>query len=684
MIQGQAAVQEQRRLAMVRSLGLAAREPDAALSAIAALTADLAGADIGAVTLLDADTLWIVGAHGFAAGPIARSNSFCDHVLDSPEEIVWIPDTRQDVRFAQNRYVAGAPGVRFYAGAPLKVNGCDVGALSIGGPAPRDRNEKVARQLRLAAAACEAVLADRHRDHAVRLALTASADALIDCDETGRILSWSEGAEKLFGIPAADALGAEVTLIIPDEFRQSHRAGMARWRDSGAARLGRRLELPAVRRDGSLLDIELWMSVSHDGGRSRVHANIRDISQRRSQERELAKAKTNAETADRAKTAFLATMSHELRTPLNGISACAGLLASAGLSPDQSKLVEILTDATDQLGQLIGDVLDIARGDSGELKLASAPTDIGRTVDEISDLFRLKAESKGIKLTTRISGGARQTASIDQTRLKQVLGNLLSNAVKFTDAGEVAVTAVRRGEKVRFEVADTGIGIPPEALDIIFERFQQADTSITRRFGGSGLGLSISQDLVRAMGGDLKCKSVPGAGSSFSFTLSLPVVERPEGPAQDERPPLACDLRILVVDDHATNRQVTGLILESFGFTASFAEDGAEALRALEAEPFDLVLMDMMMPEMDGLEATRRLRRGEAGPLAQSMPVVMLTANTLPRHIEESVTAGADAHLAKPITPASLMSALSAHIPRLRADHAAPSLGEIKVSASLK
>ncbi|QBX38090.1 response regulator [Brevundimonas sp. S30B] len=650
---------EQRRLDMVRSLGLAGRAPDAGLSAIVALAADLSAADVGVVGLLDADVLWIIGAHGVEPSPVDRRDSFCDHVLQSPNEIVWVEDTLNDARFASNRYVVEAPAVRFYVGAPLRVNGCAVGALSLAGPAPRTRDEVVVRRLRLAAEACEAELADRHRGHALRQALTASADALIDCDEEGVVLSWSGGAERLFGHPASEAVGSEITLIIPPAFRDRHRAGMAQWRRSGAARLGRRLELPAVRRDGSELDIELWMSVTHDGGRTRIHANIRDISERRAQARELAAAKSSAEAADQAKTAFLATMSHELRTPLNGISACAGLLASADLPSEERKLVDILAGAADQLGRLIDDVLDIARGDAGELKLDPAPTDIGQTLEEVTELFRSEAQGKGLTLTATIPDDVRRVAVTDRTRLKQVLGNLLSNAVKFTQVGSVSLTATRDGDVVRFEVADTGIGIAPEAREIIFDRFQQADGTITRRFGGSGLGLSIARDLVRALGGELECVSTPDSGSIFGFALRLEVVETSEAsPSSDERAVTTGALRILVVDDHPTNRQVAGLMLQSFGFATSFAEDGRQALQSLRTEPFDLVLMDMMMPVMDGLEATRRLRRGDAGQQARSIPVIMLTANTLPQHRADAIAAGADEHLAKPITPGRLLAAV--------------------------
>lgn len=663
MIQLPASGDERRRLAMVRSLGFVGNAPDPALSAIASLAADLADAEVGVVTLLDAETVHIVGAHGFEPGLISRWDAFCPHVLGVSDAVSWIPDARLDARFSANRYVRESPRVRFYAGSPLRVNGCEVGALSVAGGTIKPYDDVVARRLQRAAAACEAELAERHRTFAVRQALSASADALIDCDDEGLILSWSDGAERLFGASAAKAIGSEITRIVPAEYRDRHRDGMRRWRASGAARLGRRLELPAVRDDGSGLDIELWMSVSHDGGRSRVHANIRDISERRAQERELAAAKARAEAANSAKTAFLATVSHELRTPLNGISACAGLLAAAPLSEEHRKLVDIVTGATDQLGRLIGDILDIARGDAGELKLAPAPTDLGRLLADIGALFRLKAEEKGLLMKIDIAEDVRETVSVDHARLKQVLGNLLANAIKFTDAGSVALSAVRRGDMVRVDVSDTGIGFAPEVRDHIFERFQQADSSITRRFGGTGLGLAISRDLVHAMGGDLDCASEPGRGSTFTLALPLPILDRPKHDRSPVAEPVRTEgLRVLLVDDHAINRQVAGMILDSVGIATRFAEDGREALEALQGEPFDLILMDMMMPVMDGLEATRRLRAGEAGARARTTPLIMLTANTLPEHVAAALAAGADDHLAKPISPASLLEAVSLRV----------------------
>lgn len=346
------------------------------------------------------------------------------------------------------------------------------------------------------------------------------------------------------------------------------------------------------------------------------------------------------------------------------MTACAGLLASSPLSPNQSRLVDIVSAAADQLNRLIADILDLARVESGELQLSPTPTDLGSLLDDVVELCRLKADEKALALHLDLDPAAQGTVLIDAPRMKQVLGNLLSNSIKFTEKGKVTLKVARSGETFRFEVQDTGIGFGPEARKFIFDRFQQADPTITRRFGGTGLGLAICRDLVEAMGGVLECRSAPGEGSTFWIEVDL----RSAAPHQDR--PSPCDdalggatglagARVLVVDDNATNRKVVGLILDTAGITTAIAENGREALAALARWPFDLVLMDMMMPEMDGIEATRRLRAGEAGPQAQETPLLMLTANTLPEHVAQSLAAGADGHLAKPITPASLLQAVT-------------------------
>ncbi len=659
MIKLPSTVDEDRRLAMLATLERIEPGRDVALDGLAALARDIADADIALVSLVDSQVVRFAGSAGFDQSSICRWDSFCNHAIAEPGAPLWVQDARLDARFVANPFVMGAPHLRFYIGAPIRVNDCVVGTLCVLGPHPLPHDPDLERRITALARVAEGVLAERHRTNATRRALEASGDALIDCDAHGTILTWSDGAEILFGHARSDAVGRNISMIVPAEFRDAHRTGMDRWRAEGGARLGRRLELPAIRRSGQALDIELWMSVSQTEGAPHVHANIRDISERKAQARELAVARDRAEDASRAKTAFLANMSHELRTPLNGVTAAADMLSRTALTEHQGELARIVQDSSQQLESLIADVLDLARIESGDLKLKPEPVALSDIMNGVIALCGLKAAEKGVLLTVDIASDADHAVLADPVRLKQILTNLLSNAVKFTDDGQISLMLNRTPTGLyRFEVRDTGVGFQPEQRDLIFGRFQQADDTITRRFGGTGLGLAISRDLVAAMNGEMDCTATPGVGAAFWFEIPLPMALTPIAPASPEQADLS-SARVLIVDDNATNRRVAELILHSAGVSTASAENGEIALEFLFSQSFDAVLMDMMMPVMDGVSAVRALRAREADRGLAHTPVAMLTANSLPEQIEACYAAGADRHLAKPITPASLLAALA-------------------------
>lgn len=650
-------VEESYRVEMVRSFGLVDGPRAALHDEVAALARDLSGAATALISLVASKRNWFAGIANYPEPDQCRWTSFCTHVVAHPGAPLWIADTNLDFRFATNPYVVGEPHVRFYAGAPIVVNGYAVGSVCVLDGDPRPLDPVLAAQLVRLANIVGDDLATRHRVQSLQRSLVASADALIDCDDQGVITHWSEGAERLLGFEAAEAIGRNINIIVPPDQVAAHNRGLEHWRLSGAARLERRIELVAQRKDGSQLDIELWMSVAHLNGVRHIHANIRDISERKRQAAELLAAKIEAEAATLAKSTFLSNMSHELRTPLNGVIAVTELLAQSELSPAQRELTSIIQSSSDQLRRLVGDILDLARVESGEFTLSEVPILLAETVEDVRNLLTLQAQEKGLSLVSDIRIDAGVRALGDPLRLKQVLTNLISNAVKFTEQGSVTICVASTPSGFRFEISDTGIGFNAEQQAVIFERFRQADGSITRKFGGTGLGLAISRELVAAMGGELECRGRSGQGSTFWFTLPLQVIAEMSETALPDQPDVDIT-RVLVVDDNPTNRRVAELLLQSIGSEVVCAEDGHQAVEMFLNEPFDAVLMDMMMPVMDGIAATQAIRRLELARNLDRTPVVMLTANNLPEHVAASLDAGADAHLAKPITPAALFETL--------------------------
>ncbi|MFC7380536.1 response regulator [Brevundimonas sp. GCM10030266] len=375
---------------------------------------------------------------------------------------------------------------------------------------------------------------------------------------------------------------------------------------------------------------------------------------------QLERAKQSAESASQAKTSFLANMSHEIRTPLNGVVGMADLLCRSDLQPAHREIAQIIRDSGKTLEQLLSDILDVARIEAGEIALEMAPFHLGDTVRAAAALLRLKAEEKGVTLVVDVEPGTDGVVTGDQGRVRQIVSNLISNAVKFTALGQVTVSVGARPDGgVRLRVRDTGVGFDVQAGNV-FRRFEQADATITRRFGGSGLGLAISRDLAELMGGSLDCSSIVGVGSDFWADLPLVVSAPQETVATNAAEPEDFrQISILAADDHPTNLKVVQLILAQFGAEITTVSNGAEAVAAFKVRPYDLVLMDMQMPVLDGLSAVRQIRAWEADRNEPRTPVLMLTANAMAEHKAASEAAGADGHVAKPVTSEALIQAIA-------------------------
>ena len=376
-------------------------------------------------------------------------------------------------------------------------------------------------------------------------------------------------------------------------------------------------------------------------------------------------AMLRAEAATRAKSEFLAHMSHEIRSPLTAIVGIADLLANTPLTPEQADYVGRFRRAGDTLLTLVNDLLDLAKLEAGQLMLEHLPFDLCEQLERAVELAAVAARAKDLEVRCLVPPGVPRHVLGDAGRLQQILGNLLANAVKFTPRGEVGIrvspTPAAAPGTLRLEVFDTGIGIPKEKQAQIFESFAQADASTTRRFGGTGLGLPIARELVARMGGSLEVDSEEGLGSTFIITLDLPAAQAPTPaasqpfgkPPRDERP-----LRVLLAEDAEDNRLVFEAFFATTAYQLTIVEDGHAALERFKAERFDLVLMDVQMPVLDGYQATRAIRRWEAEQAATPTPIVALTAFALKDEVAKTREAGCNAHLSKPISRAALLAAV--------------------------
>ncbi|MGR4864197.1 ATP-binding protein [Caulobacter sp. LARHSG274] len=635
------AIKEGQRIAILQSLGLIASECEPAFDLIAEAARSAAASDGGFVIFADAAQIWFKAAAGLGPRRTARAGSFCDRIVRTGRRLV-VEDVAQDPAFAH----IGSVGA--YAGAPVIVQDHVVGAVCVTSRDPRTFTEAQLAQLEILARIIGERLETRREKLFLSQLFAGTSDAVLIVDEQQIIMHWNAAAEAMFGYGPREALGQPLRMIIPPHLRAGHDRGFARLCNGGRPTMAGAVEVPALRRDGSEFPASLSLSTWRDNERTIIGAIIRDITDR--------EALSQVRVASEAKTRFLANMSHEIRTPLNGILGLGDVLSRTALAPDQAELLKAMTGAARTLEALLSDVLDLARLEEGALHIAQEPFELLGLAREVGELHRPVAEAKGLSYGVGAPVGEHWVVG-DPVRLRQVLGNLLSNAVKFTHAGAVQFDLESSEQGWSFSISDTGIGFDEVAKVRIFDRFAQADDSITRRYGGSGLGLSICVDLVRAMGGDLTAASTPGEGSTFGFQLPLAAAystaETSEPPARHDRV-----LRVLLAEDHPVNRKVVELILGEVGAEVVSVCDGRQAVDAFAAERFDLVLMDMQMPVMDGLSATREIRARQGRLAQRPCPIIMLTANVLPEHLRASFEAGADRHLGKPIEADRLLMAV--------------------------
>jgi PAS domain S-box-containing protein len=511
----------------------------------------------------------------------------------------------------------------------------------------------------------------RENAERTRLILDTAYDAFVGVDSEGRIIDWNPQAEAVFGWPREEALGRQVAeTIIPPQFRQVYRRRLEQTlaRGQGAV-LNKRIEITAMRRDGSEFPVEAAITPVRLGKAHIFHAFLHDIRRRKRYEAELLEAKEAAEAANRAKSAFLANMSHEIRTPMNAVIGMAELILDTPLNAEQREYLKLVLESADSLLSIINDLLDFSKIEAGKFHLDPVPFDVQESIGDTMKSLAVRAHKKGLELMHEIAVDVPRMIVGDPNRLRQVVINLVGNAIKFTDRGEVVMTVTRQESAdqemtLHFAVRDTGIGIPANKRDLIFKAFEQADSSTTRRYGGTGLGLAISSALVDLMGGRVWVESEEEKGSTFHFTA---LFRQGDVAPQDDRldaPPALEGLRVLVVDDNATNRRIQLEMLHNWKMQPVAVPGAVDALRVLREShraqhPFGLVLTDANMPDVDGFSLVSEIK---SDPLLSGAIIMMLTSGDRPDDVARCRQLGIATYLMKPVKQSELFDAIAAAV----------------------
>ncbi|CAN5196668.1 hypothetical protein BH11PSE2_BH11PSE2_09480 [soil metagenome] len=643
------------------------------LARIARVAKTLFTAPAADVTIIDGETVW--RASGKPCG-LARDPATSLVLQD--EASLWIDDLAADARFDVHASVVRGPRLRFFAGAPIRLEtGRCVGALCVYDKAVRNRDAVLEARLedlagivghefgRLQAVRERGLALERsiRSEQRFKLAVDNANLYVYEIDYINGVL-WKAGDEsKIYDTPQLfDDVKIDVWQTLhPDDVEQAQAAWM-RHRKEGVPY---RTEYRVNRKDGADVWVSSTAELIRDADRKplRLIGALQNINERKAVEVAMAEAKAAAEAANVAKSAFLATMSHEIRTPLNGVLGMAQAMACDALGEMQRARLDVIRQSGESLLAILNDILDLSKIEAGKLDLEEIEFDLADIARGAHAAFTTLANKGGLSFALEVDE-AKGVYLGDPTRLRQILYNLISNALKFTEQGEIRVKASYDEAGLTLVVVDSGIGMTPEVQASLFAKFVQADASTTRRFGGTGLGLAICRELAELMGGSICVESELGVGSTFKVVLPLPrvgegrdqslevVSVEPNAPAE------TLSLRVLAAEDNSVNQLVLKTLLHQVGIDPIIVENGALCVEAWESGAFDVVLMDVQMPVMDGLYATRAIRAREAARGLARTPIIALTANAMSHQLAEYRAVGMDGHVTKPISAAKLFEAL--------------------------
>ena len=665
------------------------------MSALTTAVSSQCNVPISLITLLDENTQWHKARLGVDQTSVPINQSFCVHAVED-NNTLCIPDALQDERFRENPLVKADPGIRAYAGVPIRLReGPPIGAICAISTSPKEWSDKdvaLLQSLSLAASKILELEANEKKLAVLSVELDLQLErsslfsfyfekiqeGIIIQDEESNILEANPAAARVLGLTLSQLLGKD---SYDPDWRIFEPNGSSLAPENQPSNIALRTGKPVW---NVVLGVELpdksqrWISINSqpifkDGSERpfRTATTFIDVTEKRAQEielikktEELSRAAAKAEAASAAKSAFLANMSHELRTPLNGIVGVASVLGDTELTSRQQDIVQLIKTSGEALGKLLNDTLDLSQIEAAQFELYQTPFNLLEEIEAATNLFRIAASQKNLDFEVDTNKVTCEQIIGDAARIRQIVSNLIANAVKFTDNGTIRIR-IRSSESpyspgyciLSVLIVDTGIGISRDQKANLFERFQQGDITIRRKYGGTGLGLSISQELAQAMNGRISVRSIPGKGSAFRFTVPLKIAEffiPNDRPAETELSAPE-QLNVLVAEDHKANQTMLRLILESIGFNFKIVENGQQAVDAFQTETFDRVILDMHMPELDGIEATKLIRQMPGG---EDTPILMLTADTTETSTDAAMKSGIDKLLHKPITAQSLIENL--------------------------